>query len=235
MKALNRKSSTTSLASNQTYDSKNELFPLNVPHESRGSVPPDHRLGSMTTPRAKSMSKEPYLARENSTSSQKSNSSMFHSLSRRIAKFRSSSTQPRNDKNYSIDDPDYPSSQDLTNERENKSMSRQVSQDRHNFEPSSSQADIEAKSTEKFTKDDSKDRTLSPKKLLKGLRARSPFARKNNSNTDLQKTSTPNLATATTMISGGKNKSFTVGSSEPSSGNSRLARATTAVPTSRIF
>ena len=129
MKALNRKSSNPNLSSpsysnNQSFNTsfnnseKGELFPLNVPAQSssRGSVPPDARLA----PRAKSMSKEPSrLTRADSQASQKSNYSVFNSLSRRIAKFRSSSSQPRNNGEeeegdggggyggYSVDEPEY--------------------------------------------------------------------------------------------------------------------------------
>lgn len=173
------------------------------------------------------MSKEPFLTRENSTASQKStNSSVFHSLSRRFSKFRSSSSQPRNDKDYSIDDPDYESNTNLASGNEKaRSMSRQmsqvsqVSQDESNLD---SQVDLDQEKK-------SKDRTLSPKKLLKGLRARSPFARKQTSNTDLQKASSSN-PTTTTMISGSKVRSFTVGSNGLDNGVSRQTRATTTGP-----
>ncbi len=239
MKALNRKSSSSSLSSHN-INQQADLFPLNLPHESRCSVPPDYRSGSVTAPRAKSMSKEPLLTRENSTASQKSsNSSVFHSLSRRIAKFRSSSTQPRNDKDYSIDDPDYDSNTDLANINEKaRSMSKQISQvsqvshdESHLESDSVTQADLDQEKK-------SKDRTLSPKKLLKGLRARSPFARKQTSNSDLQKASSLN-PTTTTMVSGSKVRSFTVGSNEldksdsasSANGISRQIRATTAGPT----
>lgn len=226
MKALNRKSSTASLSSNN-INQQAELFPLNLPHESRCSVPPDYRSGSVTAPRAKSMSKEPFLTRENSTASQKStNSSVFHSLSRRFSKFRSSSSQPRNDKDYSVDDPDYESNANLASGNEKaRSMSRQVSQISQVSQDESnlgSQADLDQEKK-------SRDRTLSPKKLLKGLRARSPFVRKQSSNTDVQKASSTN-PTTTTMISGSKVRSFTVGSNGLDNGVSRQTRATTAGP-----
>ena len=251
MKALNRKSSTTSLSTTAS-----EIFPLNVPHESRGSVPPDHKLASstMTSPRAKSMSKEPFLPRDNSLNSQKSNSSVFHSLSRRIAKFRSSSTQPSI--KTQLSENDYPSVNNL-DERGGGDISnmtsRQESVERKLTESMSSQREEESDEVQLK----SRDRTLSPAKILRGLRARSPFARVNKTN-PTTKSSTPNL-TATTLISG-KNKSFTVGSSvngklgkppigDPNQSNSissnlsevtqqaptqtRLARATTAGPPSK--
>jgi len=205
MKALNRKASNPNLSSpsynNQSFNSsfnstdKGELFPLNVPQESRGSVPPDARLGYMTSPRAKSMSKEPRLARADSQASQKSNYSVFNSLSRRIAKFRSSSTQPRNTDD-SVDEPDYSNSTTDLNYN---------SRAQHDQSASQSQVSLDQRSGDKSLDSG----VMSPKKLLKGLRARSPFAKKQTSNSDLSKKgSQPSLT-----VSGGKIRSFTVGSS----------------------
>jgi hypothetical protein len=206
MKALNRKASNPNLSSpsynnnhsfNSSFNStdKGELFPLNVPQESRGSVPPDARLGYMTSPRAKSMSKEPRLARADSQASQKSNYSVFNSLSRRIAKFRSSSTQPRNTDD-SVDEPDYSNSTSDLN---------YSSRAQHEQSASQSQVSLEQRGGDK-----SQDSgVMSPKKLLKGLRARSPFAKKQTSSSDVSKKgSQPSLT-----VSGGKIRSFTVGSS----------------------
>ncbi len=209
MKALNRKASNPNLSSpsyNQSFNSsfnstdKGELFPLNVPQESRGSVPPDTRLGYMTSPRAKSMSKEPRLARADSQASQKSNYSVFNSLSRRIAKFRSSSTQPRNKESDSVDDPDYSNSTTDLNYNRSESQADQRSA-AYDQSQNQSQVSLDQRSEK------NPESAMSPKKLLKGLRARSPFAKKQNSNADLsKKLSQPNLT-----VSGGKIKSFTVG------------------------
>jgi hypothetical protein len=199
MKALNRKSSATSLQHNDaTIDA-------------RGSMPPDHKSTYGTTPRAKSVSKEPgirdNLKQSSSSGLTSSTSSVFSSLSRRIAKIRfSSSSQPPPPIK-----PPVPDQQEYDNLSENsatglkpmqKSKSQIIPQVQVNdviTESGLESGDEENKKSGKSIR----DRALSPSKFLKSLRPRSPFGRSSRSS----KSSTP-TTTTTMMVPGGK--SFTI-------------------------
>jgi hypothetical protein len=161
MKALNRKSSTTSLQINdRSFDSRDS------------SMPP-----SSIPTRAKSVSKEP------SESSHKSNSGVFFSLSRRIAKIRfSSSSQPP---------PPIKSQMEYDGKQTLEAPTLKVPQLQITRDQS--------------PKKDMRERALSPARIFGKLRARSPFSR--SSKADKADNNASNSSTIT-MLS--KNKGFTV-------------------------
>ena len=164
MKALNRKSSSTSLQLSESIVS-------NEP--SRGSVPPEtgHQKtitsSSSKGARAKSVSKEP-APRDDS---QNGSLSRFFSLSRRIAKIRfSSSSQPPPPlKTPLLDDLDV---------RQNLSPADgpQKTQSTQLLTVHPSQTD---ESDAASDKKNLRERALSPSRLLGRLRPRSPFGRSN--------------------------------------------------------
>ena len=218
MRALNRKSSVTSLPMNDIYQNNNEM---------RGSVPPDHKLtANMTPPRAKSVSKEP-VSRDNSKSSNKDSSvpSRFFSLSRRIAKIRfSSSSQPpppiKNPLPTNLPESLQTSTSHMYSE------SPRESDLKLNGKPQQVQIVVNhapSEEREKSPKRNIRERALSPSRILRSLRPRSPFTRSSKSASKTQpEAQPPNL----TMVSGatstitGKNKSFTVSTLPPSMSSS---------------
>ncbi|RNA11090.1 hypothetical protein BpHYR1_054377 [Brachionus plicatilis] len=221
MKALNRKSSITSLP----------LSSEPGQHESRCSVPPENKFAQSapSAPRAKSVSKEPG-SRDSSVFAP----SRFFSLGRRFAKIRfSSSSQPP--------PPDKCQPSEPTNLKNKKSSKLAQSQQ------------IVPATPEEEKKKNLRERALSPSKILRSLRPRSPFNRtsRNIKASSLAPTTTTTIGTSEDIS--GKNKSFTVhmtGSAEqpsppaPSlqvkkesimsasyhSGTDRLVRANTAQP-----
>jgi hypothetical protein len=198
MKALNRKSSTTSLPMNDGYA-----------HESRASVPPDHMLtttSSSPSERAKSVSKEPG-SREGSAKPGSHSSlfapSRFFSLSRRIAKIRfSSSSQP----------PPPVKSPLATEELDLSSASLKADQKSKSQLLVPDQADY-LTDDDKTPKKSFRDRALSPSRIFRSLRPRSPFS-KSNRNSKANTAQSAASPAPTTTISG-KNKSFTVTINSP--------------------
>ncbi|CAF0782220.1 unnamed protein product [Brachionus calyciflorus] len=177
MKALNRKSSITSLP----------MTEIATKHESRASVPPENKLNETihASQRAKSVSKEPG-SRDSSVFAP----SRFFSLGRRFAKIRfSSSSQP----------PPPEKSQIEQDELKSKKSSKMTQ----------SQLIVPTNNTEEDKKKNLRERALSPSRILRSLRPRSPF---NRTNRNVKANS---LAPTTTTIGtsediSGKNKSFTV-------------------------
>jgi hypothetical protein len=199
MKALNRKSSATSLQNNDAT----------IP-DPRGSMPPDQKSTYGTTPRAKSVSKEPgirdNLKQSNTSGLTSSTSSVFSSLSRRIAKIRfSSSSQPPPPIK-----PPVPDQQDYDNLSENSATGlKPIQKSKSQIIPQVQVNDVITETGLESGDEDTKksgksirDRALSPSKFLRSLRPRSPFGRTSRSS----KSSTP--TTTTTMVPGGK--SFTI-------------------------
>lgn len=225
MKALNRKSSITSLPNNEAYQGDS-------PSASRGSVPPESMLSqTMNQPgqRAKSMSKEP-VSRDSSTSSSVFAPSRFFSLGRRFAKIRfTSSSQPpppskspltaKSTSNISTS-VDAESSKELLDLKQAQlKKSKQMTQSQLIVPSSSSnQNQDNSDKDERSSKKNLRERALSPSKILRSLRPRSPFGR---SNRNIKASSL--APTSTTMILGtsgdisGKNKSFTVGNTNSNS------------------
>lgn len=200
MKALNRKSSATSLQNNDA-----------AIIDPRGSMPPDHKSTYGTTPRAKSVSKEPGIRdnlKQSSTSGlTSSTSSVFSSLSRRIAKIRfSSSSQPPPPIK-----PPVPDQQEYDNLSENSATGlKPIQKSKSQIIPQVQVNDILTETGLESGDEDGKksgksirDRALSPSKFLRSLRPRSPFGRSSRSS----KSSTP-TTTTTMMVPGGK--SFTI-------------------------
>jgi hypothetical protein len=255
MKALNRKSSSTSLQMTSEQMCSNE--------SSRGSVPPEQKIvtsssSSSKGARAKSVSKEP-APRDDS---QNGSLSRFFSLSRRIAKIRfSSSSQPPPPLKSPLQSDDL---QDSSANNMNKTSLNGV----HKTQ-STQLLSVPSQDEDTSNKKNVRERALSPSKFLNKLRPRSPFGRtsRNSAAPKVENSDSQSLAT-TSVTPNTKNKSFTVsatnspvvdGSSHlsrgyglmsasyhsesmnsnnnldeiiPSSPNNRLTRATTAVPTS---
>lgn len=222
---------------NDNTNNNNSLLQTQLPPESRGSVPPNSKYQGSSQPeqRAKSVSKEPPVSRDNSQKSNGSSSSTsvfapsrFFSLSRRIAKIRfSSSSQPppqqgkssltaKSASNLNEEQELLASSSNGTNllngnKKSNKMAQSQLLVPTVSIDSNDSQPSVAMVDDKKGGKN-LRERALSPSKILRSLRPRSPFGRTNR---NLKANSmTP---TTTTMISGtsgdisGKNKSFTVG------------------------
>lgn len=217
MKALNRKSSVTSLPVNEAYQGGNM-----TPEPGRGSVPPDHKmnvnnsynLSQTNAPRAKSVSKEP-MSRDSSQKSNGSNSSTsvfapsrFFSLSRRFAKIRfSSSSQPP---------PPIKSSLTANSSLNESDQDHKITHDKKTKQMAQSQMivpQITVKSDDQDSKKNMRERALSPSRLLRSLRPRSPFSKSRSSKSNAN-TGATTLISGTTGAITGKNKSFTVGSND---------------------
>ena len=214
MKALNRKSSSTSL----------QIMPneTSSPATSRGSVPPDTQTTTSSSgskgPRAKSVSKEP-APRDDS---QNGSLSRFFSLSRRIAKIRfSSSSQPPAPMKSPLPATGGGDSSELTPPPLVKTQSSAQL-----LAVPNSKSDLEESSISSGDKKNLRDRALSPSRLLGRLRPRSPFGRSNRNSASAvaaaasaqaaqpsESQTTPSSTTTTTIASPStKNKSFTVNS-----------------------
>lgn len=192
MKALNRKSSITSLPQQNSVDQFDN---------SRGSMPPEHSSNSKSATqssssnRAKSVSKEP-------DSNSQTMPSRFFSLSRRLgAKIRfSSSSQPpakANGSNLSAK-----SATNLTEELKGMETSR-LTKGAGNKQMTQSQLLVPTISVEEPSannnggaglvesrveeKKNLRERALSPSKIFRSLRPRSPFGRTNRNSKVMMK------------------------------------------------
>lgn len=205
MKALNRKSSSTSLQMTSGE-------PLSSNESSRGSVPPEQKIitsSSSKGARAKSVSKEP-APRDDS---QNGSLSRFFSLSRRIAKIRfSSSSQPPPPLKSPLPSDDL---QDVSN-RTNMTSPNGIQKTQ-----STQLLSVHSQEEDSSNKKNARERALSPSKFLNKLRPRSPFGRTNRNSAvsvPLQsaksENNSDNQTLATTLVSPStRNKSFTVSAS----------------------
>lgn len=211
MKALNRKSSTASLPQSELLFQPQQLGGMGT-HESRGSVPPEYNNPSkmsqmMSSQRAKSMSKEPVQRTDSQTSqtSTKSTTSSifaapgrFFSLSRIRSRFSSQPPPPIPTSS--------PSATHLAPETSEQNETDSDYSKQHMSPPV--QIQITQQPVEDKSKKATRERALSPGRLLRSLRPRSPFTRSSKPSLDM-----PTNIITTTVGSTGANKSFTVGSS----------------------
>ena len=194
MKALNRKSSTTSLQMGEIPQSES----------SRGSMPPEatqkqliitSSSNSSKGQRAKSVSKEPAPRDE----SQNGSLSRFFSLSRRIAKIRfTSSSQPPTPLKPSLNSGDEANNEDENQQQLEKTQSTQLL----------SVPSLDLSDSSHNQKKTLRERALSPSRLLGRLRPRSPFGRSNR-NQKLE-SSENNLQTSVNTTIKSSSKSFTI-------------------------
>jgi hypothetical protein len=228
MKALNRKSSTASLPQHELLYHQNS-------HESRGSVPPEYSnpkpivTSSNTSQRAKSVSKEPVTRNDsqNSQTSQKSTASSiftapsrFFSLSRIRSRFSSQPPPPiptSSPSSTHLATETFEQTESDADHHDSRAGSRQQQQQQqpvmHTTPPVQiqiTQQPVDDRTSS--SKKNMRERALSPSKILRSLRPRSPFTRTSSKpvTTDL-----PANIITTTVGSSGANKSFTVGSSLP--------------------
>ena len=219
MKALNRKTSSTSLSMNEIAQQQQQ------PQYSaldRGSMPPNliesskpfksksKQSGSSAEQRAKSVSKEPALTREDSQKSNDSSSnsslftsSRFFSLTRKIGekiRFRTSSQPPaplKSASNLLGHNTDQDNKNDFINCNSDYQLDHQhldapgqtnkisTKSQSSQFLSPASKDDLQDESSPitltESRKSSLRERALSPSKLLNSLRARSPFGRSRNS------------------------------------------------------